>query len=142
MFSVLTASNMVFTQPVVHEFGKLQVPTLLIIGEKDNTAIGKAQAPEELLKELGRYDVLGEQAAEAIPDATLVKFPDLGHSPQIQAPECFHEALFKGLANESPPPFIRRSELACVFSDQFGFLAPRFLNVFPCSHADHCQNSQ
>lgn len=93
-------SDMVFTQPVVHEFGTLQVPTLLIIGEKDNTAIGKAQAPKELQKELGRYDVLGEQAAEAIPDATLVEFSDLGHSPQIQEPERFHEALLKGLADK------------------------------------------
>ncbi len=93
-------SDMVFTQPVVHEFEQLQVPTLLLIGEKDNTAIGKAQAPEEIQETLGRYDVLGEQAAEAIPQATLVEFPDLGHSPQIQAPERFHEELLKGLADQ------------------------------------------
>lgn len=90
-------SDMVFTQPVVHEFDKLQIPTLLLIGEKDNTAIGKAQAPEDVQETLGRYDVLGEQAADAIPQATLVEFPELGHSPQIQDPERFHEELLKGL---------------------------------------------
>lgn len=90
-------SDMVFTQPVVHEFGELQMPTLLLIGEKDNTAIGKAQAPEDVQETLGRYDVLGEQAREAIPQATLVEFPELGHSPQIQEPERFHEELLKGL---------------------------------------------
>ncbi|RUR46305.1 alpha/beta fold hydrolase [Vreelandella populi] len=90
-------SDMVFTQPVVHEFDQLQVPTLLLIGEKDNTAIGKAQAPEDVQETLGRYDVLGEQAADAIPQATLVEFPELGHSPQIQEPKRFHEELLKGL---------------------------------------------
>ena len=93
-------SDMVFTQPVVHEFDQLQMPTLLLIGEKDNTAIGKAQAPKDIQKTLGRYDVLGEKAAEAIPQATLVEFPDLGHSPQIQEPERFHKALLKGLADK------------------------------------------
>lgn len=90
-------SDMVFTQPVVHEFSELQMPTLLLIGEKDNTAIGKAQAPEDVQETLGRYDVLGEQARDAIPQATLVEFPELGHSPQIQEPERFHEELLKGL---------------------------------------------
>jgi hypothetical protein len=28
----------------------------------------------------------------------LVEFEDLGHSPQIQAPERFHKALLEGLA--------------------------------------------
>lgn len=91
-------SDMVFTQPVVHEFGNLQVPTLLLIGEKDNTAIGKGRATESVRKTLGRYDVLGEQAAAAIPDAELVEFPDLGHSPHIQEPDRFHKALFEGLS--------------------------------------------
>ncbi|WP_264297474.1 MULTISPECIES: alpha/beta hydrolase [unclassified Halomonas] len=90
-------SDMVFTQPVVYEFGELEVPTLLLIGEQDNTAIGKGRASQDVQATLGRYDVLGEQARDAIPDATLVEFPELGHSPQIQAPARFHEALLEGL---------------------------------------------
>jgi len=90
-------SDMVFTQPVIHEFDKIRVPTLLLIGEKDNTAIGKGLASDEVKKTLGHYDVLGERAAERIPDARLVEFPDLGHSPHIQEPERFHQALLKGL---------------------------------------------
>ena len=93
----LTA-DMVFTQPVVHEFADIQVPTLLLIGEKDNTAIGKGRASDDVKKTLGHYDVLGEQAAAAIPDATLVEFSDLGHSPHIQESDRFHDALFKGLS--------------------------------------------
>ncbi|WP_280570545.1 alpha/beta hydrolase [Chromohalobacter sp. 296-RDG] len=90
-------SDMVFTQPVIHEFDKIQVPTLLLIGEQDNTAIGKGRASDALQKKLGDYEVLGERAADRIPDAELVEFPDLGHSPHIQQPERFHKALFNGL---------------------------------------------
>jgi len=32
-----------------------------------------------------------------IPQARLVAFPDLGHSPQVEAPEEFHRALLEGL---------------------------------------------
>ncbi|GHB23881.1 alpha/beta fold hydrolase [Salinicola rhizosphaerae] len=90
-------SDMVFTQPVIHEFDEIEVPTLLLIGERDNTAIGKSRASDAVKKTLGHYDVLGERAAERIPQAELVEFPELGHSPYIQQPERFHEALFEGL---------------------------------------------
>lgn len=90
-------SDMVFTQPVVHEFGDVKVPTLLIIGETDRTAPGANRASDEIAKALGDYTRLGDEAAAAIPGAKLVKFEDLGHSPQIQDPERFHEALLEGL---------------------------------------------
>lgn len=91
--------DMIYTQPVFYEFEELKVPTLLLIGEKDNTAIGKQLAPPEVQRQLGHYAVLGEQAAARIPQARLVAFPDLGHSPQIQAPDRFHQALLDGLKN-------------------------------------------
>jgi pimeloyl-ACP methyl ester carboxylesterase len=47
---------------------------------------------------LGDYPALGKAAAARIPHAHLVEFPDLGHAPQIQAPERFHEALLGWLA--------------------------------------------
>jgi pimeloyl-ACP methyl ester carboxylesterase len=95
--SALTA-DMIMSQPVVYEFPLLQMPVLLLIGELDNTALGKDAAPPALRKKLGKYQQLGRDAARAIPNANLVNFADLGHSPQIQAPERFHKALLKGLA--------------------------------------------
>jgi pimeloyl-ACP methyl ester carboxylesterase len=74
------------------------MPTLLLIGDKDNTAIGKDLAPPEVRAKLGNYPVLAKQAAQRIPKATLVQFPTLGHAPQMQDPEAFHQALLKGLA--------------------------------------------
>jgi pimeloyl-ACP methyl ester carboxylesterase len=89
---------MIMTQPVVYEFGLLQMPTLLLIGELDNTALGKDAAPPELQQKLGNYRRLGEETAARIPKARLLTFPDLGHSPQIQAPGRFHKALMECLA--------------------------------------------
>ena len=47
-WSQALTSDMIFCQPVVYEFGNIRVPTLLMIGEKDNTAIGKNRAPAEV----------------------------------------------------------------------------------------------
>jgi pimeloyl-ACP methyl ester carboxylesterase len=90
-------SDMIYTQPVVYELGELRMPVLLIIGDKDNTAIGKDRASPEVRATLGNYPVLAKKVAAQIPHATLVEFADLGHSPQIQAPERFHKALLEGL---------------------------------------------
>lgn len=94
--SALTA-DMIMTQPVLYEFPLLKMPVLLLIGELDTTAIGKDRVSPELQKQLGNYKRLGRIAAEQIPSATLVTFPDLGHAPHLQAPERFHKALLRGL---------------------------------------------
>ena len=79
-------SDMVFSQPVIHEIDQIAVPTVLMIGQKDTTAIGKDRAPPELAKALGNYPELGRQAHERIKGSVLVPFADLGHSPQVQDP--------------------------------------------------------
>jgi pimeloyl-ACP methyl ester carboxylesterase len=89
--------DMIFTQPVVYELERLAMPVLLIIGDKDTTALGKNRAPPELRATLGDYPALAKAAAARIPHAQLVEFPDLGHAPHIQAPETFHRALLDGL---------------------------------------------
>ncbi len=40
--------DMIQTQPVNHERAQLQMPTLLLIGDKDTTAIGKDAAPSKV----------------------------------------------------------------------------------------------
>lgn len=89
--------DMIVTEPVVYRLPQIAVPTLLLIGQKDNTAIGKDLAPPELRKTLGNYPELGKAAAKAIPGAKLIEFPDLGHAPQMSDPEGFNRALLDGL---------------------------------------------
>jgi hypothetical protein len=38
-------SDMILRQPVIHEIDQIMVPTVLMIGQKDTTAIGKDRAP-------------------------------------------------------------------------------------------------
>lgn len=90
-------SDMVFNQPVVHELERIRVPTVLIVGEKDNTAIGKDRADKALAATLGDYPVLARETARRIPGAALITYPDLGHAPQIQAPDRFHRDLLAAL---------------------------------------------
>ena len=89
--------DMIVTQPVLYEFGQIKVPTLLLIGEKDNTAIGKDLVSAEIKARLGHYPQLARRAAQAIPGAKLVLFPELGHAPQMQEPARLHQALLVGL---------------------------------------------
>ena len=89
--------DMAMTQPVFYEFEKIAAPVLLFIGDKDNTAVGKNLAPPAIRPTLGNYPVLGKEAAARMPHAQLVEFPDLGHAPQIQAPDVFHKALLEAL---------------------------------------------
>lgn len=92
-------SDMILSQPVVYEFSNIAVPTLLLIGAKDNTAIGKAWSPPEVQARIGHYAELGPATARAIKGSILVMFEDLGHAPQIQDPARFHDALLKNLSN-------------------------------------------
>jgi len=96
------ASDMILSQPVVYELERIAVPTLLLIGEKDTTAIGKNRAPAELAKALGNYPVLAREAHARIKGSTLVTFPDMGHSPQIQDPARFNAVLLEGLGKLTP----------------------------------------
>lgn len=93
--SALT-SEMIYTQPVVHELEKLKMPVLLLIGDKDTTGRSNA-APPAIRATLGNFPVMAKAAAARIPNAKLVQFPDLGHSPQIQDPTAFHKALLDNL---------------------------------------------
>lgn len=85
--------DMIFTQPVVYEFPLLKVPTLLVIGQRDRTAVGRAWAPKEVAATLGDYAALGRKTAAAIPAAKLIELPGIGHMPQVEAFDAYAQAL-------------------------------------------------
>lgn len=92
--------DMVFTQPVCYEFGNLKMPVLLIIGQRDRTALGKAKAPKEIQKTLGNYPELGKATAKKIPNATLAEIADAGHLPHIETYSEFIAPLLAFLKNQ------------------------------------------
>ena len=93
-------TDMVITQPTIYEYPLLaNTRTLLVVGQKDNTAIGKQWSPPAVQAILGNYSVLGKEAKARIGDnCTLVEYADLGHSPQVQDPDRFHASLLEWLS--------------------------------------------
>ena len=88
-------SDMIFTQPVVYDFEKITAPTLLIIGTRDRTAIGKGNAPKELQPLMGLYQNLGKETQKKIKGSQLVELDDVGHSPHIEVFDRFIKLLME-----------------------------------------------
>jgi pimeloyl-ACP methyl ester carboxylesterase len=73
--------QMLYLDPVVYDWPKIKVKTLVMGGEKDGQDFPK----------------LAKHIADSIPGAELVIFPNLGHVPHLEAPEVFYAALVKFL---------------------------------------------
>lgn len=87
-------SDMIFTQPVLYEFPDIQVPTLLIIGTRDRTAIGKDNVKDESVREsMGQYQILGKETQKRIPGSQLVELDNIGHLPHIEVFDRFIKPL-------------------------------------------------
>lgn len=81
--------DMIFTQPVVYEFKNIKCPTLLIIGTRDRTALGKPLVSEKIRTTMGLYDKLGKITRDRMTNAKLVEIENAGHLPHIEAFENF-----------------------------------------------------
>lgn len=86
-------TDAIFTEPIIYQLPSLTMESLLLVGDLDNTAIGKAWAPDSVKPLLGHYEVLGKEVAKKVKGMTLVEFEGLGHAPQIQDFETFWGAL-------------------------------------------------
>jgi pimeloyl-ACP methyl ester carboxylesterase len=89
--------EMIYEQPVCHEFSRLKARTLLVIGQSDRTVVGKARVKKELLPQVGQYPQLGRTTARLIPGARLVEIDNVGHIPHMEMKDRFHQALLSFL---------------------------------------------
>tara|TARA_R110000868_G_scaffold153120_1_gene378447 strand:+ start:4310 stop:5311 length:1002 start_codon:yes stop_codon:yes gene_type:complete len=85
--------DMIFTQPVVCEFKNISAPTLLIIGTRDRTALGKPLVSDDVRKTMGLYNELGKRTQKEIPNAKLVELENVGHLPHIEKFDSFIRPL-------------------------------------------------
>lgn len=99
--------DMIFTQPVCYEFADLVLPTLLVVGSLDRTAIGKQWVSAEIRDFLGVYPKLAKKAASEIPECELEILEGIGHVPQIEA-----SSLLRAL--ETIPGLLRRVRISVV----------------------------
>jgi pimeloyl-ACP methyl ester carboxylesterase len=90
-------TQMIYEQPVCHEFSLLKPPVLLVLGQHDRTAIGKDRVSKEVAATMGNYPELGKKVAAIIPNAKLVPLENCGHIPHFEEPDEFHQALVEFL---------------------------------------------
>jgi pimeloyl-ACP methyl ester carboxylesterase len=93
------ASDMIMTQPVVYEFSRIETRTLLIIGQRDRTAIGKDLMIEDQRLLWGNYPKLGRDTQRKFKNARLVELHNIGHLPHVEAFDRFIKPLSDFLKN-------------------------------------------
>lgn len=96
--SALT-SQMVYEQPVIHEFSHIATNTFLIIGQEDRTAPGRNRAEPDIAEAMGNYPELGRRADRMLPNSTLVELENVGHTPHFEAFDQFINALLPFLSD-------------------------------------------
>ena len=77
-------SQMMYEQPVVHEFPWVEVPTYILGGAEDGP----------------RFRDIAGGVAEAIPGARIHLLDDVGHNPHLEAPDRFFPELIRFLLEE------------------------------------------
>lgn len=92
-WSMALTADMILSQPVVYQFDQLRVPTVLIVGLRDRTAIGRPLVSDELAARMGDYPALTRKLAARIPQLDVITFDGVGHLPHIEAPQRFFGAL-------------------------------------------------
>lgn len=92
-WNMALTADMILSQPVVYRLDQLRAPTVLMIGTRDKTALGRGRVDEKLAAQMGDYTRLGKVAAQKIPHATLIEFDGVGHLPHIEAPARYWDAL-------------------------------------------------
>lgn len=84
---------MAYEQPVLYELPQVSQPTLLIVGERDRSAIGRNRVSPEVRATLGLYPQLAARAVAALPQGKLVMLREVGHVPHLETPDRFHQEV-------------------------------------------------
>jgi hypothetical protein len=60
--------DMIFNEPIRHEYHLLKMPVLLVIGQSDRSVFFRRYASPDAIKPLGNWPVLGREALKDLPD--------------------------------------------------------------------------
>src|SRR5258707_10527508 len=90
--------DMIFNEPIRHEYRLLKRPVLLVIGQTHPSGFFRRYASPEAIKPLGNWPVLGREALKDLPDGKLIEIADVGHVPHAEKPDEFDAALTAFLA--------------------------------------------
>jgi pimeloyl-ACP methyl ester carboxylesterase len=85
--------EMIYEEPIRHEYKLLQMPVLLIIGQNDRSVFFRRYASPDAIKPLGHWAELGREAVKDLPHGRLVEINGSGHIPHIEQPAAYDAAL-------------------------------------------------
>jgi len=85
--------DMIFNEPIRHEYHLLKMPVLLVIGQSDRSVFFRRYASPDAIKPLGNWPVLGREALKDLPDGKLIEIAEAGHVSHIEKLDEFDAAL-------------------------------------------------
>ena len=91
--------QMIYEQPVLYDLAKLNMPTLLLVGELDRTVVGKDLLPVKKQKLYGNYPVLATNAGKKIKNSQVVILSGIGHIPHVQRIDLFRKNVLSFLTH-------------------------------------------
>jgi proline iminopeptidase len=104
LVSFANSAQMVLREPIVYDMPFVKQPVLIVMGENDNVAPGKAAAPADMQDKMGRNAENAKAIAKKMPNAEAVIFEGVGHLPQLESRERFDEVMLDFLqAPDSKP---------------------------------------
>ena len=90
--------QMIYREPVRDEYPDIRVPTLLIVGDKDQSAPLKHYGAPDMIAKMPSIPVAAIEAVKDLRKGKLVTVPGVGHVPHLEAPEIFKKAVLDFLA--------------------------------------------
>ncbi|MEP6616546.1 MAG: alpha/beta hydrolase [Ginsengibacter sp.] len=85
--------QMIYEQPVLYDFKKLEMPVLFIVGQLDRTILGKEKLDKAKQHLHGNFPSLAKKASMQIKDSKVIVLPGVGHIPHIQETKTFNNKV-------------------------------------------------
>jgi len=90
--------QMIYREPVRDQYADIHAPTLLMVGDKDQSAPLKHYASPEAAAKMPSIPAAAPDAVKDLRKGTLVVVPGVGHVPHLEAPDVFRKAVLDFLA--------------------------------------------
>ena len=90
--------QMIYREPVRDQISDIMAPTLLVVGERDQSAPLKNYASPDMAAKMPSIPAAAAEAAKELRKGSLLVVPGVGHVPHLEAPDVFRQAALAFLA--------------------------------------------
>ena len=91
--------QMIYREPVRDQIADIAAPTLLVVGEKDQSAPLKNYAAPDVAAKMPNIPMAAAEAAKDLRKGMFLVVPGVGHVPHLEAPDAFRKAALAFLAS-------------------------------------------